>query len=102
MGGLGGPVPNTDGDWSSGYSSSAGWSQMVSVGGGGCFGNLVSGAAVGEDRLVGCAGCLLAAEDEMLGVATIPVEVEVLVIVGCEVKGAILPFVAVIVRGELA
>ena len=68
----------------------------VLVGG---LGNSAGSGAELVERFMDCAGCLFTAEDVVTGVGAIAVEVVVLVIIRVEVKGAVLPFVAVIVRG---
>ena len=65
----------------------------------GCLGNLAGIVAEVVEHFVDCAGCLFTAEEVVPGVGAIAVEVVVLVIVGVEVKGAGLHFVAVIVLG---
>ena len=80
---------------SSGWGASE-WSQ---------FGVLAGGLAIRRAaerncrRFMDCAGCLFTAEDVVPGVGAIAVEVVVLVIIRVEVKGAVLHFVAVVVRG---
>ena len=65
----------------------------------GGLGKLPGSEAEVEDRLVDCAGCLLTAGDVRQGPIAVGVEVVFLVIVGPEVKGAVLRFVAVIAGG---
>ena len=65
----------------------------------GSLGKLPGSEAEVEDRLVDCAGCLLTAGDVRQGPRAVGVEVVFLVIVGPEVKGAVLRFVAVIAGG---
>ena len=75
--------------------------QVVAVVGvlAGSLGNLAGIVAEVVEHFVDCAGCLFTAEEVVPGVGAIAVEVVVLVIIGFEVKGAGLHFVAVIVRG---
>ena len=68
----------------------------VLVGG---LGNSAGTGAELEERFVDCAGCLFTAEDVVPGVGAIAVEVVVLVIIRVEVKGAVLPFVAIVAHG---
>ena len=65
----------------------------------GGLGNLAGIVAEVVERLAGCAGCLRTAADMCQGVRAVGVEVVFLVIIGPEVKGAVLRFVAAIASG---
>ena len=62
----------------------------------GCAGNFRGIAAEVQDCVSSCPDYSVTAEDVLLGVSAVAIEVVVLVIVGLEVKGTGLHFVAVI------